>query len=314
MNIYLSRISIALKHALVSLAVSGAVLLVSDAHAKRGRTFETKGVETIIVASSSGSLRVEVVPKASVVEVIVEDEPDYRPEPKPREDSNEDDEWDQFFGREPKGQRTRLRSERNGKELFLKHSSSDMVVRVPPGMNLKLKTHSGDIVLSGSVSRLEMASMSGSLTLKVQAASIEAKTVSGDVRVEAEASIQELLSISGDVRVSGTADDLRVGSTSGDVELRYLPKRLEAKSVSGEIRAKGRLAADAVHRLETVSGDMLLWLVGSQGFRLRATSFDSEIYVDKKRFDGSVDTKVGDGAASIKAATMNGEIRIRREQ
>ncbi|MEM6733998.1 MAG: DUF4097 family beta strand repeat-containing protein, partial [Myxococcota bacterium] len=102
------------------------------------------------------------------------------------------------------------------------------------------------------------------------------------------------------------------GSTSGDVVVLYMPSRLAAKTVSGEIRVKGELPSDAVHEFEAVSGDVLVWITNDTGFDVKASSFDSDVWLNGERYKGGVRRRVGDGSGRIRVSTMNGEVRIKQ--
>ncbi len=232
------------------------------------------------------------------------------------EDSNEEDEeWDEFFGRSDENDADRaVRSELSGGQLALKVRNGDMKVYAPKGIDVSVKSQSGELELSGDFGNVDIRGWSGSIRMKGTAAGLDAKTLSGDVDVDVRAPVQQVESISGDVKVAGKSTDLTVAATSGDILVRYMPERLNAKTVSGEIKIKGELAKSSVHEFEAVSGDVYVWITNGTGFNVSATSFDSDLWINDQRFEGKVKKTVGDGSATLRIATMNGEVRIKQEK
>ncbi|MEO1480595.1 MAG: DUF4097 family beta strand repeat-containing protein [Myxococcota bacterium] len=308
-----------------------ALVLSGPATADAGKSeYPIEGVELVRVATTSGTITVSTSSSVKAVQVSSDSDHDdfehryehsgqkhkYKKHKYKRKDKEgRDDEWDDFFREDQDdGERVNRRVRKEGKTLYVKYSSDEVDVVLPEGMNVELSSKSGDLKMRGKYGVVYGKTMSGDFILVGSAGKVDGGTLSGDVSVEAKASVLALVSISGDVSLKGSAKDVNVSSTSGDIGIYYLPEKLDAKTVSGEIRAKGLLSDTAVHTYETVSGELLLWLTGDEGFTVSANTFDSYIYVDGDRMERRADKRVGSGAATIRVKSMNGDVRIKREK
>lgn len=310
------------------------------------KTYPAKGVKQLELSASSGSI--VVVTRESSNEIKVEVEGDEylemlrereeaerererirrererirreaRGERKaedtpPPETNAEDEEWDEFFGRSGEAEADRaVRSDISEGRMRLKVRNGNMKVYAPKGIDVSAKSRSGELELEGAFGQVDLRGWSGSIRVTGSASGLDAKTLSGDLSINVKAPVQQLVSISGDIRADGKSSDLTIASTSGDMLVRYMPERLSAKTVSGEFRIKGALSKSSVHELEAVSGDVYVWITNGTGFNVGATSFDSDVWINDQRFEGKVKKTVGDGSATFRIATMNGEVRIKQE-
>lgn len=164
-----------------------------------------------------------------------------------------------------------------------------------------------------------------------QGATVSYGGVSADVTAIGLRGVQEYKSVSGDLSLSDLGGPIRVNGVSGDVSLRAAgPIRLHANSVSGDlsviaprldecrvvtvsgdVELEGDLAA-AHHRVETVSGDLSLGLVGGLTLEVRALTTDVSIAV-AHRSEGSRDRRryvIGDGAATLQFSSMSGDVVV----
>jgi hypothetical protein len=155
--------------------------------------------------------------------------------------------------------------------------------------------------------------------------------VSADVTGIGLRGIQEYKTVSGDLSLSDLGGPIRVSGVSGDVSLRAEePIRLQANTVSGDLSVfaprieecrvvtvsgdaelEGDLAA-AHHRVETVSGDLSLGLVGGLTLEVRGLSTDVSVAV-AHRSEGSRERRryvIGDGAATLQFSSMSGDVVV----
>jgi hypothetical protein len=165
-------------------------------------------------------------------------------------------------------------------------------------------------------------------------ASLELETVSGEVTADGLRGTQHYVTVSGDLFVDDTAGDLRVDTVSGDVVIRAeLPvgaqvnavsgdlsltaPRLESlrlHTVSGDIEAEGELSAAGTFRVETVSGDFDIGLVGSATIEVRGIATDISSDVDH-RIEGRLDRRrlvIGTGQPLLTFSSMSGDLGVRR--
>ncbi|HEY6609275.1 MAG TPA: DUF4097 family beta strand repeat-containing protein [Candidatus Limnocylindria bacterium] len=156
--------------------------------------------------------------------------------------------------------------------------------------------------------------------------------VSADVRVAGFRGSQHYQTVSGDMIFDHVAGDLRIRGVSSDVTVRAdEPMRLQMNTVSGDVSAlaprfdelrlvtvsgdlelEGELAAAMQHRVETVSGDLSLGVVGGLTLEVRGLSSDTHVSVPH-RSEGSRDRRryiIGGGEAGLLFSSMSGDVSV----
>ena len=165
--------------------------------------------------------------------------------------------------------------------LTVQTANGDLSVRLRSCSQLRFKSASGDLDLSGACESLKAETASGDITLRGQIEDAALKSASGDIELEGLVSQFRGSTMSGDVRLetSRLPQAMEMSSKSGDLEARIPdsgPFSVQSKTVSGDITSdffEGRIstrsfsfnfsldeAADdgPVYRMETVSGDVSL--------------------------------------------------------
>ncbi|MGI8872126.1 MAG: DUF4097 family beta strand repeat-containing protein [Candidatus Limnocylindria bacterium] len=173
----------------------------------------------------------------------------------------------------------------------------DVDLEVPAECELHVETVSGDVTADGFAGVQSYVTISGDLLLTPASGTLAVNTVSGDTTIRADAAL-----------------DLDSRSVSGDLSVvtqRF--SKLRAASVSGDLEVEGALDAAGPHRLETVSGDVAIGLVGGATVDVRGLS--TEIHSSlPHRLEGRADRRrvtVGDGAARISFSSMSGDLLLR---
>ena len=135
-------------------------------------------------------------------------------------------------------------------------SEVKIVVQVPPGLGLAVRTSSGDVDGEGLRGPLRVESTSGDVRIAAAGGDVDVTTASGDVtasdvgriRVRTSSGDADLGAVhgpldahttSGDLTVRDAADSLTLGTVSGDIEVDRAALGLTASTTSGEIRARG---------------------------------------------------------------------------
>jgi hypothetical protein len=165
-------------------------------------------------------------------------------------------------------------------------------------------------------------------------AGLALETVSGEVTADGLRGAQRCVTVSGDMFVDDAGGNLRIDTVSGDVVIRAdLPvaarvnavsgdlsltaPRLEAMrlhTVSGDIEAEGELSPTGDFRIETVSGDFDIGLVGGATIEVRGIATDISSDVDH-RIEGRLDRRrlvIGSGQPLLTFSSMSGDIGVRR--
>lgn len=170
-------------------------------------------------------------------------------------------------------------------------SDVDVLVVLPRGSSLEIKTVSGDASLEGPFGDVSVSSVSGDVKESEPCDSLDVKTASGDVQTGAVRSELKCRSASGDVECLSAAAKTDIASASGDVNMTVAqPGHVSVKVVSGDVHvavARG-LAIDV--NATTVSGDM------SSNIDLDATG------------DAASDAE----EVTLKINTVSGDIRIEK--
>lgn len=170
-------------------------------------------------------------------------------------------------------------------------SDLDVLVVLPKGSSLEIKTVSGDASLDGPFGDVSVSSVSGDVNVSEPCDSLDVKTASGDVATGAVRATLKCHSASGDVECHSTAAKTDIASASGDVNITVAqPGHVSVKVVSGDVHvaiARG-LAIDV--NGTTVSGDM------SSNIDLDATG------------DAASDAE----EVTLKINTVSGDIRIEK--
>jgi len=172
---------------------------------------------------------------------------------------------------------------------------SRVVAEIPARATVSYAGVSADVTGIGLRGRQEYKTVSGDLALSDLGGPIRVTGVSSDVSLRAEEPIR-----------------LHANSVSGDISV-IAPRLEECRvvSVSGDVEVEGDLAA-AEHRVETVSGDLSLGLVGGLTLEVRGLSTDVSVAVPH-RSEGSRERRryvIGDGAATLHFSSMSGDVVV----
>lgn len=206
---------------------------------------------------------------------------------------------------------------------------SDVMLDVPRGATVFLKSQSGDIDVEG-VAEVHVETSSGDVNARRLTKAIEIASASGDLTIDDSAGRVRASSISGDVdvtnvRANDASDFIKVKSVSGDVNLsRITHARVDAASVSGELTMTGALARGGSYEFQSVSGDVTLNLPSDSSFRLDAQIFQGGDVSSDFSFRNVTRTvgspipsshfvgTYGTGDASVNLRTISGTLRVRR--
>jgi hypothetical protein len=178
------------------------------------------------------------------------------------------------------------------------HVDVDFSVELPEQAELRLEGVSADVNVEQLRGEQRYNTVSGDLSLTHIGGSVRVESVSGDVTVRADHPIS-----------------IRADGVSGDMSLvAPLIRALRANSVSGDIDVEGQLAADVEHRVDTISGDVSVGLLGGANFEVRGIS--SDVVSDlAHRIEGRQDRRrvvVGEGGPDFIFNSMSGDLSIRR--
>lgn len=176
------------------------------------------------------------------------------------------------------------------------HIEAEIEVEAPRGCELRYEGVSADVTSDGLRGNQRYATVSGDLLLT---------DVGGELRING---------VSADVTIRGVDPlTLRSNGVSGDLSV-MAPRfvALQANTVSGDLEIEGAFEPRGEHRLETVSGDATIGLVGGATFEVRGMATDVSCRLPHE-LSGQADRRrviVGDGAARITFSSMSGDLSI----
>lgn len=199
---------------------------------------------------------------------------------------------------------------------------SELDIKVPKGVELKIGVVSADLTLSGVDGRLlDVDSVSGKVRLSSGAKELDVDSVSGGVDVDGKAERARVQTVSGDIRARGLGGRIKYETVSGDIDAENAGYReINAGTVSGDINLRGKPEGDVRIDVESMSGSVRLYLPQDVSARLRASSFSGSIRTDfgkvKEEDHGpgsSLDASSGDARGQVKIETFSGDIDLRRQ-
>ena len=178
------------------------------------------------------------------------------------------------------------------------HGDLDVEARVPAGVELRLSGVSADMEVGGMRGDQRYNTVTGDLSISEAGGRVRLHTVSGDATLRATEPLA--------VEAQGVSGDLSVIAPQ--------LQSLRASTVSGDVEVEGELSAGGDFRVETVSGDLVVGLLGSATFEVRGLSTDVHSELDH-RLEGRSDRRrliVGSGGPTLVFNSMSGDVAVRR--
>jgi hypothetical protein len=200
---------------------------------------------------------------------------------------------------------------------------SDLEIHIPRGSRVDFGGVSTDVELDNIRGGIDVRSVSGDIEASGIAGKIYVKSISGDIDIEDSEGATTIKSVSGDTRAVIATRVFTFSGVSGDADLELgALETLNVNSVNGDIDIGAGLLDQGRIELKTVNGDCRLALKGDINARVQiVTGPGGDIYNDlddtepEEVFPASsrLSTTLGDGSGSIRAKTVNGDIRMERE-
>jgi len=130
-----------------------------------------------------------------------------------------------------------------------------LVVHVPAGSRVVVKTRSGDILVEGVTGALDLESTSGDFRVVGTPRMVSVEGLSGDVDVAGSTETLRVRTVSGNVRVPRARGFVEASSVSGDVQVTGQGlRRATLRSTSGRALFAGSVPRDGSLHLESTSG------------------------------------------------------------
>jgi DUF4097 and DUF4098 domain-containing protein YvlB len=168
----------------------------------------------------------------------------------------------------------------------------------PRRAGLRIEGVSGDLVIEGARGEQRYTTVNGDVYGTDLGGSVQVTTVSGDATLRAPESLA-----------------LRVQTVSGDLSaVTPLLREARMNTVSGDLELEAALDRTGDFRAESVSGDLVLGLIGGATVEVRGLSSDIHAEVNH-RVEGSSDRRrivIGDGTPRLVFSSMSGDVNVRR--
>ncbi len=199
----------------------------------------------------------------------------------------------------------------------------DLVVRVPAGSRVVVKTRGGDIVVEGVDGALDLESTSGGFRVAGTPRMVTVEGLSGDVAVTGSTETLRVRTVSGDVHVPRARGFVEASSISGDVQVTGRLRRATLRSTSGRAVFSGSVPRDGSLHLESTSGIVELRLPDGIAADFDFSSLgggqiESAMGPRPTRQEGSPGMSTlrfssGSGGAEITARTVSGVILLKKQ-
>ena len=137
------------------------------------------------------------------------------------------------------------------------------------------------------------------------------------VRVPAHARVNAS-TVNGDLTVTGTAGDIDASTVNGDVEALSTNGRVDASTVNGSIHVRNGRALTEDVEYSTVNGSVTIELPANSNASIHFSTVNGRIETEfPVTLDGNINPRriranIGTGGPRIRANTVNGSIRLRR--
>jgi DUF4097 and DUF4098 domain-containing protein YvlB len=210
-------------------------------------------------------------------------------------------------------------------------ADADVIVNVPRGATVYLKTENGDIEVD-NVAEAHIETIDGRIEARRISKATEATSVSGNVALEDASGRARLSSLAGvieirDLRQVDAGDFVKIRTSSGDILLEGIgPARVEASTIAGELKLMGSLSHGGTYNFTTTTGDVTIVLPTDSSFNLNAKiSEGGEIVTEfPLTYKGAASPAsllqagrlmgtYGAGGATINLVSFSGTLRLRKQ-
>jgi DUF4097 and DUF4098 domain-containing protein YvlB len=200
--------------------------------------------------------------------------------------------------------------------------STDLVVEVPRGSSLLIKTVSADQTILDVRGAQRLQAVSGSISTQMWGEEFSARSISGDVIVNGHSvpAVASVNTVSGDVTLVNVAGELSVETVTGDMQV-TMPTltRGRIQTTNGDVHLQAALAKEARLDIEAVNGDLRLQLRSPLNADFDIETFNGEIdncfgpksaRTSEFAPGNSLRFTEGAGSARVRIKTLNGGVEI----
>ena len=190
---------------------------------------------------------------------------------------------------------------------LMRSTNTRLVVRVPRGSDVEVRSASGDVELRGMLGAVRARTASGDVDAE-HVGRLEANTASGNARVAAASGDASFNTASGDVSLGRIDGRLTASLASGDLRAEWTSGSVDVGTASGDVSI-ARCDGDEIV-VKTVSGDIHLGL--PSGIRVEpeiATLSGRTVLPEPSGAPSSTTTR---RVVRVRLRSVSGDIRIDR--
>lgn len=236
--------------------------------------------------------------------------------------------WDRdsvtVTGTIPPGKRFMLGGSRAGVKSAIDHMEegdvSHLVVRVPRGSQVWLKTAAGDVTVTGLSGTLDVYTVTGAVTVSGNLRATRLESMGGPLTVTGSAASLVARTATGDLRLAAAVEDATATTVSGRLLLDAARvQRGRFETVDGPIRWDGALLRGSALEFVTHGGGVELFLPRATAGEFELNSFQgtvrSELGGPRAAGGGRKEAFVlGDGGGThVSVRSFRGDVAIRRK-
>jgi len=201
----------------------------------------------------------------------------------------------------------------NGK-LNLSSTSGDLEITGVEGKisssvtsgNIQLKDTKGQLSLEGTSSDMRFKNIQGELKIECTSGSVVIEDLKGSLKSS---------QTSGDLEVKGLSGNLSANNTSGDIWIEQSQGGLDLNSTSGDIEARIQILPSKYYYMETISGDINLFVPKDAQADLEIETTSGEISLNipmvlKTVSRHSLSGILGSGGGKVEINTVSGDINL----
>ena len=173
----------------------------------------------------------------------------------------------------------------------------DFIIRIPKKFDIEVKSHGGNLNISGIEGRLEGQTMGGDLDLSDLKGEIDLGTMGGDIDLSDAFLKGRVHTMGGDVTLTNVSGGVKGSTMGGDIHYRggkdaIMSEPIRVSTMGGDIELNDASAGGVV---KTMGGDITIKNAGK--------------HISARTMGGDIEIAALDG--SVTATTMGGDIHIR---
>lgn len=194
-----------------------------------------------------------------------------------------------------------------------------LVVRVPTGATVWIRTGAADVVVRGLVGSVDIRTVAGRVDVRGRPTTFYAESMAGELELHLKSGIARANTGTGDITFTGAVEDLALRTVSGALDITTPGlRRGQFTTVDGDIVFSGAIRAAGALTFETHSGDVGIHLPASLSADVRLSTFQGDIEVGfgvagaQSAEDGrrTLLFEAGAGGAEINVRSWSGTIRL----